>query len=301
MKRNDSQPVMQPHKVGMRTDHNVGSWLNQARARLRGLSENAGLEAQVLLGHVLGQSRAWLLAHPEEAVPPHAGERFACLLERLAAGEPLPYLTGQQEFFGLSFSVSPEVLIPRPETELMVEQALAWLAVHPEHRRAADVGTGSGCIAASLAVHTPDLAVTAVDRSYAALQISRRNAERHRVNLQIRLLQSDLLSAVSGSFDLVCANLPYIPTETLDNLPVARYEPRLALAGGPQGIDFIAALLADAPRWLAADGLLLLEIEARQGACVIELARSALRDAKITLQQDLAGHDRLVCIERSAG
>lgn len=285
----------------MRTDLNVGNWLNQARARLHGLSDHAGLEAQVLLGHVLGQSRAWLLAHPEEMVPPHAGERFSGLLERLAAGEPLPYLTGQQEFFGLTFTVSPEVLIPRPETELMVEQALAWMSVHPERRWAADVGTGSGCIAVALAVHTPNLTVTAVDRSFAALKIARDNAKRHRVNPQVHWVQSDLLTAVNGSFDLVCANLPYIPTETLEDLPVARHEPRLALAGGPQGTDFLAALLADAPRRLAAGGLLLLEIEARQGACVIELARSVLGDAEITLLQDLAGHDRLVRIERSAG
>lgn len=284
--------------MGVKTAASVRDWLQAARARLGGASETNGLEAQVLLGHVLGRSRAWILAHPEADVPPSDGERLAELLERLANGEPLPYLTGEQEFYGLPFFVSPEVLIPRPETELMVEQALDWLSAHPDRRRAADVGTGSGCIAVTLAVHVPDLMATAVDVSLAALQIARRNAERHAVTSRIGWVQSDLLNAVRGSFDLVCANLPYIPTGTLETLTVSRHEPWLALCGGPEGVTLISALLADAPRWLAPGGLLLLEIEAREGPSVRELAQTAVQDAEVTVLQDLAGHDRLVRIER---
>jgi len=298
-KRNGLLPEMSdPHWVGMQAKSDVASWLRQGRERLNEFSDNPGLEAQVLLAHVLGQSRAWLLAHPEAGVPPEAGERLAALLGRLAAGEPLPYLTGRQEFYGLAFEVTPEVLIPRPETELLVDQALGWLAVHPQRRLAVDVGTGSGCIAVSLAVHAPDLAVLAVDRSIAALRVARRNALRHQVDGRLAWVQSDLLTAADAPLDLVCANLPYIPDATLAGLRVAQYEPRLALSGGERGLDLIAALLADAPRWLAPGGLLLMEIEAGQGESVLALGRQAFPGADVRLIPDLAGQDRVVRVER---
>ncbi len=282
--------------------------------RREGSNADAGLETQVLLAHALGKPRAWVLAHPEGILTPQQQRQLTRLLGGLAQGTPLPYLTGFQEFFGLSFEVTPDVLIPRPETELLVERALSWLRAHPGRRRAADVGTGSGCIAVSLAHHVANLRILAVDRSWAALQISRRNAARHEVASQITFLQGDLLSAAfsggqgqpavpaaSGPLDLVCANLPYIPSQALSNLPVVKYEPRLALDGGPDGLHPIRSLLGGAPRWLAPGGLLLLEMQFDQGEAITTLAQARLPSAQITVHKDLAGLPRLVEVENGPG
>jgi release factor glutamine methyltransferase len=259
--------------------------------------QDAGLETQVLLAHVLAKPRAWVLAHPEEILTPQQQQELTILLAGLAGGTPLPYLTGHQEFFGLDFVVSPAVLIPRPETELLVERGLDWLRRHPTCRCAADVGTGSGCIAVSLAHQTTDLRILAVDRSWDALQVARQNARRHTAAGQVAFLQSDLLSAAAGPFDLVCANLPYIPDAALSALPVARHEPRLALDGGPDGLRAIRCLLAGAPRWLASGGLLLLEMQYDQGEAIVALANTYLPAADVTIHADLAGLPRVVEIE----
>jgi release factor glutamine methyltransferase len=230
------------------------------------------LDAQVLLAHVLEQPRAWLLAHPETELTPAQAAAFETCLVRLERGEPLPYLLGHWEFYGLEFIINPSVLIPRPETELLVETALAWLRAHPDRRQAVDVGAGSGCIAVSLAKLVPDLQVTAVDISSAALDVIRLNASRHGVAERIHCQQSDLLTGAHGPFDLICANLPYIPTGTLADLPVAAYEPRQALDGGPDGLQVIRRLLDQSCLYLSPGGLLLVEIENRQGKAVMDLA-----------------------------
>ena len=160
-------------------------------------------------------------------------------LARLESGQPLPYVLGAWEFYGLTFELTPDVLIPRPETELLVEQALEWLADRPAPLLAADVGTGSGCIAISLAVHAPQLRLLASDLSWPALQVARSNLARHRVEGQISLLQCDLLPPLSLPFDLLVANLPYIPSPVLPGLKLSLSEPPLALDGGLDGLDFI--------------------------------------------------------------
>jgi len=283
-------------QAGRLAPASLGAWLSLARARLKPLSDQPGLEATVLAAALLGQTRATLLAHPELPLSKAQLRELDGLLERLLQGEPLPYLTSKQEFFGLSFQVGPDVLIPRPETELLVETALAWLRASPAPRLAADVGCGSGCIAVSLAAHTPTLTILACDRSREALRVTQHNAAAHAVHERVHLLQSDLLSSAAGPFDLVCANLPYIPSPSLTGLPVARHEPLLALDGGPDGLRLIRALLQDAPRWLASGGLLLLEIEYRQGQAVSALARQSFPSARVELLHDLAGLDRLVCV-----
>ncbi len=288
----------------------IGEWLAFARRFMADLpmrpgeptfhaeeSQDAGLETQVLLAHVLAKPRAWVLAHPEEILTPQQQQELTILLAGLAEGTPLSYLTGHQEFFGLNFAVSPAVLIPRPETELLVERALDWLRRHPTRRCAADVGTGSGCIAVSLTHQTDGLHVLAADRSWDALQIARQNAVRHTAAGQVAFLQSDLLTAAAGPFDLVCANLPYIPSAALSVLPVARHEPRLALDGGPDGLQAIRCLLAGAPRWLAPGGLLLLEMQYDQGEAIAALSRTYLPTADVTIHNDLAGLPRVVEIE----
>jgi len=277
----------------------AGDWLKQAR-RPAGEDSAApdSLDLQVLLAHVLGKNRAWVLAHPEAELESGQVEQLNDLLARLAKGVPLPYLINRQEFFGLEFKVSPAVLIPRPETELLVENALDWLQRRPDRRLAADVGSGSGSISVSLAKYVPDLRVIAVDPSRQALNIARQNASRHQVDRQIRFVQGDLLSAARGPFDLVCANLPYIPTDLLKMAAVARYEPHQALDGGSDGLYFIRRLIADSPRWLAPGGLMLLEMQFDQGESISHLAQIYLPGAQVKVLPDLAGLPRLVEIHQ---
>jgi release factor glutamine methyltransferase len=282
----------------MTAKNNAGAWLAEARSRLLPASEEPALEAQVLLAHVLDKPRAWVIAHPEAALGAAQANSLCLLLERRLSGEPLPYLLGHWEFYGLRFKVTPAVLIPRPETELLVEKALAWLKAHPSHRLAVDVGSGSGCIAISLAHWLVDLQVIAVDISRPALCVAQENITEHHVQERVFSLQTSLLCGLqSDKFDLVCANLPYIPSSTLAELEVAHYEPRQALDGGPKGTSYIQALLEEAPRCLAPGGLLLLEIEAGQGDSVPQLARRCFPQADIQLFPDLSGKPRLVQIE----
>ncbi len=253
----------------------------------------------MLLAHVLDKPRAWILAHPEASLTSEQQQRLEQATERLQSGEPLPYILGHWEFFGLDFIVAPAVLIPRPETELLVEHALDWLRSHPAARLAADIGTGSGCIAIGLAAHCPHLHVLATDLSTSALEIARQNALKHSLAERIDLIQADLIdpSIVERSrVDLIVANLPYIPTETLPKLAVYQKEPTLALDGGVDGLDLVRRLLKQAPACLAPGGLMLLEIEHRQGPSVKELAQAAFPHARVAVLQDLAGHDRVVRI-----
>lgn len=277
----------------------TGAWLEQARRTLTAASERPHSEVLALLSHVTGQPRSWLLAHSEETLAPELLNRLNDALQRLWAGEPLPYVLGEQEFYGLTFHVTPDVLIPRPETELLVDAALAWLREHPARRRAADVGTGSGCIALTLASHIPDLLVTASDISPAALSVAAHNRAAHGLTGRVALTQADLFEGAVVSFDLICANLPYIPTRQVDALDVARFEPRLALDGGAAGLEVIERLLAKLPIVLSPGGLALLEIEAGQGESALELARQYFPFADIHVQPDLAGHPRLLVIENS--
>lgn len=286
----------------MTTSTTAGDWLHAAVERLLDASggektrNEAALEAQVLLAHGTARPRAWLLAHPEHAIPGTLLESLEGQLDRLGTGVPLPYLTGRQEFYGMEFEVNSAVLIPRPETELLVETALAWLAAHPGARWAADVGTGSGCIAAVLARRVPRLRLAAVDCSRDALRVARRNLKRHALLKRVSLVQGDLLTSCNGPFDLVCANLPYIPSTALDDLPVVRYEPRSALDGGTDGLDLIRVLLIDLPRLLAHPGLALLEIEATQGDTAAAQARACFPNAVVRVLPDLAGLPRLLTV-----
>jgi release factor glutamine methyltransferase len=207
---------------------------------------------------------------------------------------------GHREFFGLDLEITPDVLIPRPETELMVERAIKWLRAAPERRTVADVGTGSGCISVAIAKNIPDAKVIATDISRPVLDVAHRNARRHSIRKRIDFIQCDLLPPHPNPlptdlhFDLICANLPYIPTGTLQSLTIYGLEPTLALDGGADGLDIVRRLLSLSPEWLAPKGMILLEIDASQGMSVVSLAYDAFDNAEIYLHQDLAGHDRLV-------
>jgi release factor glutamine methyltransferase len=275
----------------------LGAHLAGLKDRLQSITETPGLDAQVLLAHILGVERAWVLSHPEAELDDFQERALAAAASRLEAGEPLPYILGKWEFYGLEFTLSPEVLIPRPETELLVDLALDWLKAHPKRRSAADIGTGSGCIAVTLANKVPDLQVVATDVSRPALQVAAENCIRHKVADRVSLLQSDLMDNLEGRFDLICANLPYIPTTTLRHLAVFGREPTSALDGGERGLDLIGRLLIQAPDRLTPEGLLLLEIEASQGVEAVDLARQAFPGGDIQVLPDLAGRNRVLYIQ----
>ncbi len=277
----------------------VAEALQAAFTALQPHSETARLDSQVLLAHLLQVPRTWVLIHPEARLTPSQAEALRAAQARLQRGEPLPYVLGAWEFYGRAFAVTPDVLIPRPETELLVEVALNWLDSRPQRVRAVDAGTGSGCIAVTLAAERPSLRVLAADISAAALKVARQNVQRHALSGRVRLLRADLLAPLAPrSCDLICANLPYIPTQRLRGLKVYGREPSLALDGGADGLRLIRRLLAQAQTRLAPGGLLLLEIEATQGEAALRLARRAFPAARITLRQDLSGRPRLVRVER---
>jgi release factor glutamine methyltransferase len=274
--------------------------LAQATAHLDNQGvESPRLDAELLLAHVLGANRAAILARPEQQLTPKQLTRFRALVARRGNREPLAYIVGHREFFGLDILVDRRVLIPRPETELLVERALGIAISIAAPLRIADVGAGSGAIAVSLAVHLPEATVYALDHSVEALELAAENARRHHVADRVRCLHGDLLSALDGPVDLITANLPYVTTDEWQELvpEIRNYEPRSALDGGPAGLDLISRLLAAAEAYLRPAGAVLLEIGAGQGIAATALARKHFAHARVQLVQDYAGLDRLVIVD----
>jgi release factor glutamine methyltransferase len=280
----------------------IGRFFSILKSHLSNWSETPSLDAQVLLAHISGKNRAWVLAHPEALLTPEQQNALRAAVSRLEGGEPLPYVLGYWAFYGLEFIVNTETLIPRPETELVVEEAIKWLLVNPTKRCAADIGTGSGCIAIALAVNIPDLQVTATDISLPAIRTAQTNAKKHGVAHRVDFVQADLLTRMANRspFHVICANLPYIPTKTLEGLDVYNREPTIALDGGPDGLGIIHKLLPQVLNSLAPAGLVLLEIESSQGETSVKLAQEFFPEAQIDLLRDLADHDRLLRIETFA-
>ncbi|NPA06501.1 MAG: peptide chain release factor N(5)-glutamine methyltransferase [Chloroflexi bacterium] len=265
--------------------------LVQAAARS---SDTPRLDADTLLAHWLGRPRAWVLAHPEAPFPRALVARWRAARARLLLGEPLPYVLGEWPCYDRTFSVTPAVLIPRPETETLIEHALAWLRQRP-HARVVDVGTGSGCIAIILAAQAPHTRVIGTDRSRAALAVAQANAQRHHV--AVTWVQTDLLAGLGGMWDLIVANLPYIPTAELTRYRVGQHEPVLALDGGVDGLMPLRRLLHQARTRLARGGLLLAEIGAEQAQQAQAVARTYFPHARITLHPDLAGQPRVLALQ----
>jgi release factor glutamine methyltransferase len=280
---------------------NIQQGLHQAKTRLEHCRESPTLDAQVLLAHILTKPRSWVLAHLEQELNPNQQELLKEFTQRLADGEPLPYILGHWEFFGLEFEVTPDVLIPRPETELLVEKALAWLERRPDARSAIDVGTGSGCIAISLATKIRDLRLVSTDISPNALEIAKRNADKYSVSDRIDFYCCDLLPSIEKPFDLIIANLPYIPTEKMKTLPIYGREPTQALDGGNDGLDLVRRLITLAPKYISQGGMVLLEIESTQGLAALSLAYDTFSHASIHLHRDLAERDRVIEIQTFAG
>ena len=258
----------------------------------------AALDAEVLARHVLECDRATLLTRSRNAIPSAFDRLYQPLIARRAAREPIAYIVGHKEFWGLDFDVTPDVLIPRPETELIVEEAVN-VASRTLTRRIVDIGTGSGCLAVALAVEFASARLVATDISPGALAVATRNAERHNVIGRIAFVQSDLLADVDGRAQLIVSNPPYLrESDTAALQPeVQRYEPSAALYAGWDGLLVIRRLFADAPRCLAEDGSLVVEFGFGQEPAVrAAAADSGWRVARI--RPDLQGIPRVAVLRR---
>jgi release factor glutamine methyltransferase len=246
--------------------------------------------------HVLGSSRAKLLAHPERPLLTTELEQFEELVGDRTRDYPLPYLTGKAEFYGLEFVVTPDVMIPRPETEVLVD-----LALERRPSTVVDVGTGSGCIAVALAAHLPGATILGIDISPAALAVARQNVEKHGVVEQVQLIAGNLLDRRPGPVDLIISNPPYVSTDERASLPpsILYHEPPLALDGGPDGLEVIRALLFQSQGLLKPGGTLLIEIGASQGEAVREIAEICFPESGTAnrVHPDLAGRDRVLEVQ----
>ncbi|MBI3405420.1 MAG: peptide chain release factor N(5)-glutamine methyltransferase [Acidobacteria bacterium] len=295
--------------------HDLRTALKEAMARLREAEvPSATLAAELLLMHELGCERAWLYAHPEEILAEAAVENYFRLVTQRAAGVPTQYLTGKQEFWGLEFAVTPDVLIPRPETEHLLEVALerlgpAQAAKKPggEHPltalRIADVGTGSGCIAVALARELPHAEIVAIDISPTALEVARRNAARHGVAERIEFLQGDLLAPAANRveyFHLIVSNPPYVARYDAGSLPreVREHEPAAALYGGERGSEIYPRLIEQAGDLLRRGGVLVLELGYNAAPEVCRAVQCSGRWTNLSVTNDLAGIPRVLAAER---
>jgi release factor glutamine methyltransferase len=303
--------------VKLAASPNISPAAGEVRAALRAaiarLEESnvpsAPLAAELLLMHVLQRDRTWLYAHPEFELSPKDAAAYAQLIERRSGGVPTQYLTGRQEFWGLEFEIGPGVLIPRPETEHVIEVALERLgARRAELLRIADVGTGSGCIAISLARELPRAEIVATDISPAALDYAQRNAARHRVSNRIQFLRADLLEAAieapgraENRFDLIVSNPPYVGRNDSTNLPreVREHEPAEALFAGDDGLEIYPVLIEQGARKLAPNGILVLEL-GYNGAQYVGSLLSAPHWTDLRVTRDLAGIERVISARLSA-
>jgi len=291
MKLTDFQP---PENM---TNPDLGAWMNARLTRLHGRTEYPSIEILAIASHVLQKPKEWIVAHPETTLNEQQLEVLEKAYARLMNGEPLAYITGRRSFYGLDFMVDDRVLIPRPETELLVDLAIAWLKDNPGKNRIVDIGTGSGAIAVTLAYHLPNSKITAIDVSLNALEVARSNAALHRVADRIEFIRNDLLEGLEDKFDLVLANLPYIPTPDLDNLTDLKHEPRAALDGGLNGLQIIEQLITSTKKCIAQNGCMILEIQYNQGIIVREIALQQYPQAICSIHQDLAALPRVVKIQ----
>jgi release factor glutamine methyltransferase len=301
------------------TDRSVRALLKQGIEQLRAANvPSYTLAAELLLLHVSGQNRTWLYSHPEEILSEAVAEAYFVLVGQRSSGIPTQHLTGKQEFWGLEFEVTPDVLIPRPETEHLIEVALDRLAVREiragRHQRLTgenvalvDIGTGSGCIAVTLASELPLATVYATDVSLAALKVARRNAAKHALVERIQFVHSNLLEAFGPNstanhvqfFDLIISNPPYVSQRDSESLPieVREHEPREALFGGEEGYELYGELIPQAAEHLKPGGLLVLELGYNSLPAVEPLLdRCDWHNVSVT--KDLAGISRVISAER---
>ncbi len=263
-------------------------------------SDEARLEAELLLMHALETDRVHLYERLQDDLTARTGEYYQRLLDRRLAHEPTPYIVGHKEFFGMEFEVARSALIPRPETETLVELIIDFARDRYAHNRftAVDVGPGAGVIAIAMACELPNARVIATDVSKRPLAVARRNTQRHGVAARIEFVEGDVLVPVERRADIIAANLPYVTTEDWLSTPpeIREWEPRGALDGGVDGLRCIRRLFRQAPEKLAHNGALFAEIDDRQGAAARSLAEEAFPEAEVEVRPDLAGRDRVICV-----
>ena len=262
--------------------------------------DTASLDAEVLMRHLLALDRTGYLLRRNERLPAGIGDQYDTLIEQRLQGASVAYLTGTREFLGMPFAVGPGVLVPRPETELLVEWGATWLK-GCLRALAVDVGTGSGAIAIGLSALAPQESlrgVIAVEPSLDALRWAQMNRDRLAPDKPIEFVRGNLVSALAGPIDLVLANLPYLTPGQVDENPDLAAEPRSALVSGNDGLDLIRTLLDDLPRVLVTNGAAIFELDPSQADNVAALARATFADATVSILSDLAGLARCVTIER---
>ena len=262
---------------------------------------DARLEAEVMVMTVMRMTRQNIFAEQETEVPSSEAQQLAGIVAQRLEHTPLAYILGYREFYGINVMVTPNVLIPRPETEGMVEHTLfmALMGMETRELTIADIGTGSGAIAVNLAIHLPAARIYAVDISEPALDVAAYNIRGHSVHDRVRLGHGDLLEPLPEPVDLIVANLPYIPTDRIPTLqPEVQQEPQLALDGGPDGLDLVRRLLEQAPAKLNSPGIILLELDPEQFPAAEAIALHHFPDAEITAEQDLSRRDRIMVINR---
>ena len=282
--------------MNCKTDEfSIHTWLDLAKKQLLAEKPDEAISSlYALLSFELQKPVDYLLAYPEHIIPPELLIDLQIKLAKLIQKTPLAYILNKWYFFNLEFIIDQNVLIPRPETELLVERAIKWLKENPHKNVVADVGTGCGCIAIAIAHHFPDVIILATDISIRALRIAKSNISKYNSYQSITLMNGNLLDAISQRFDLICANLPYIPTNRLLKLSLAQNEPVTALDGGKNGFQIISYLIADLPRVLAKGGKALLEIESSQTNRALDYCKKHIPNALINIEKDLAGNDRLL-------
>jgi release factor glutamine methyltransferase len=278
----------------------VNDALNAAERELAASGvDGPRLTAELIMAHVMETGRAGVYARLRDELAAVEAERFFELVERRAGREPLQHITGRQEFFGLDFEVTPDTLVPRPETELAVTEALTRVA-GTTGALVADIGTGSGCIAVAVAVNAPGAIVYAVDVSGPALAVAGRNAGRHGVADRVRSMQGDLLGPLAGMglegrLDVIVSNPPYIPAADIPGLqPEVLFDPDSALDGGPDGLDVVRRILRDAPAFLKPGGALLVEVGAGQSDAVMQIVSETGGMSVDTFLVDFAGIERVL-------
>lgn len=276
--------------------------INSAAIQLSGAGiTNARRDAEALLSHLIKKNRAWLITHGDDALDDEWRGLFKDTIQRRAKREPLQYIIGSQEFWGLEFMVTPEVLIPRPETELIIEATLAIIHDRNRPARIIDLCTGSGCIAVSLAKELPVARILAIDKSAKALAVAKENAAQHGVSDRIRFLEGDLFHPLEeldwyGLVDIIASNPPYVQSGDLDTLQpeVRDYEPEMALIAGPEGTELAAIIINTAPAYLKKTGALIMEMGLGQAEALRKMAGKTGAYTTPEIMKDLAGIERVI-------
>ena len=278
--------------------NNLRSWRNEALTKISGDRDENSIAINAILKKCLNKDQVWILSNLDYEINAELIDELNNFLTRVIKNEPLPYILEEAAFFGISFQVSPDVLIPRPETELLVETVINWINQKgtSERLKLLDIGTGSGCIPISIMKNTPNCSGIAVDISARALKIAKQNAELSGVK-KLSFIQSDLTSAIKTKFNIITGNLPYIPTEELSYLRVAEFEPWLALDGGLNGLIYYERLFPTLANIVAKPGLCMFEIHHDQGEQILNIAKRTLSASSVNIIQDYSGFDRFIKIE----